>query len=411
MLKILSAIVSLAICAIALASLPVDPHPGSVTSLERIGSMSGPATGSDTLRLQSDLEAADGLATVRVGTARVRTGTRNPRTQPFSRRSIWNMPVGTGARYVDAQLSTTPRGDAWSPMPMADKEHIVLRPHAPRTPIMYSAAGWGGDRCHHTDRVLTRAPVPRRYIVPSSNQNDSTTLLRADGRTLVQIQPFARCSSGGVGTALAIWPKVDIYGRGIPGAHGGSGLSAIGGTLRVGELRPSKSAPRHALKILVDAASELRACSTKAACFRWPATKADSYAVGYYGSVDGSAPSAMRMGALLAIPQTLDLRSLGLETRPGKKLAWTLRNYGAYIVDDVYSPGFGFATEEGPAGSFTKQFRSDYGFSFEARAHDTSRWEHDIKVLVANLSVVKNNSPKHIGGGGVPLQPLAAPLR
>jgi hypothetical protein len=277
---------------------------------------------------------------------------------------------------------------------------------------MYSGAGWGGgSRCNHTDQVLARVPYPRRYIVPSSNENEATTFLRSDRRTIVQMQPFARCSAGGAGTAIAVWPGVSLYGKGIIGAHGGSGLSALGGTLRVGDLRPSEPAPRHALKVLVDGASELRDCSTIAACFRWPATKADSDAVRSYGSVDGSAPRAMRMGALLAIPQGVDLRSLALKTRPGKKLAWTLQNYGAYIVDDTGGAGFGFATQKGPGGSFTAQFRADYGTSFEGRTHAKRPWVRDIKAIVSYLSVVSNNGPKSIGGGGAPLQPLAAPLR
>lgn len=321
------------------------------------------------------------------------------------------MPIGTRARYVGAGLSAVPRGDVWSPMPMADQEHVVLRPGAPLTRIMYSPAGWGGDRCNHTGRVLARVPVPSGYTVPSSKLNESAAFLRPDGRTLVQLQPFARCSARGVGTGLALYPRVSLYGKGIVGAHGGSGLSTLGGTLRVGELRPSKRAPRHALKVLVDAATELRPCSTRSACFRWPAIKADSYAVGYYGSVSGSAPTAMRMGALLAIPRTVSLNSLGLRSAPGKKLAWTLRNYGAYVVDDTSAPGFGFATEKGPAGSFTAQFRADYGTSFAARANDHTRWEHDIKAIVSHLSVVANNGPKRIGGGGTPLQPLAPHLR
>jgi len=46
-----------------------------------------------------------------------------------------------------------------------------------------------------------------------------------------------------------VFDDQDIYGSGMVGAHGGSGLSAIGGALRCGELTPTSGAIRHALKM------------------------------------------------------------------------------------------------------------------------------------------------------------------
>ena len=82
-------------------------------------------------------------------------------------------------------------------------------------------------------------------------------------------------------------------------------MSALGGSIRVGELRPGTTeGPRHALKINLYASAELAQCATRAECFRWPAVKSDSYAVGWYGSDGGNTNTAMRMGSLLAIPPT-----------------------------------------------------------------------------------------------------------
>ena len=178
--------------------------------------------------------------------------------QPFSSSSIWNSAIGSAASYVPAGLSGSPRSDAWAPMPMADTEHIVLTPSAPLTDLRYSSAGWGGNRCSTSGSLLASVPIPTTYTVPSSNTNDSSAFLLPDGRSIVQTQPFARCSSGGYATSLVTFPTVDLYGDGITGSHGGSGLSAIGGSLRVGELRKGGAAPPHALKVLVDAAYELQ---------------------------------------------------------------------------------------------------------------------------------------------------------
>jgi hypothetical protein len=118
----------------------------------------------------------------------------------------------------------------------------------------------------------------------------------------------------------------------------------------------------------------------------------------------------MVMGVLLAIPASTSIASLGLETEPGKQLAWTLQNYGAYDVDSTGGAGMDMATESGVNGDFTTQFQSDYGFAFTVRPSNNSAWWRDIGRLRAALSVVNNNTATSIGGGGTPLQPLAPPI-
>ncbi len=327
---------------------------------------------------------------------------------PFASNSIWNMPIGSGAKYVAANLPATPGGDVWSPMPMIDDERIVLRPKATMTPINYSSAGWSGaNRCNSTGGQLVSVPMPGDYVVPNSNTNESSVFLQADGRTLVQVQPLARCAAGGPATAIVKFPSVDLYGDGATGAHGGSGLSAIGGSIRVGELRPGDQGPRHALKLVVYAKQVLYRCTSGAQCYRWPATTGDSYAVGFYGTNGNNGNYAMRMGALLAIPASRDIGALGLETDPGRQLAWTLQNYGAYIVDDSYGPSFGFAAENGPDGSVRNQFQGDYGYPLAQRVNGNTAWTRDVQRLQQALFVVDNNGPGSIGGGGTPRQPLA----
>ena len=44
-------------------------------------------------------------------------------------------------------------------------------------------------------------------------------------------------------------PNVDLYGDGRLGAHGGSGLSCIGGSIRAGEFMPGTPHVRHVLKV------------------------------------------------------------------------------------------------------------------------------------------------------------------
>jgi hypothetical protein len=225
---------------------------------------------------------------------------------------------------------------------------------------------------------------------------------------------------------------VDLYGDGIRGSHGGSGLSAIGGSVRLGELRRLSQGPRHALKLVVYSARDLYNCTTPddspaTGCFRWPAVNADSNAVAFYGAVSNSNNTAMKMGALLAIPASVDLATMGLQTDPAKQLAWTLQNYGAYINDTQEEQAFTFDAESGPDSngfftSFRAQFRADYpelnpinpsepdSAPLEQRARDNTPWSRDMQRLMTALHVVTNNTPSSIGGGGTPRQPLAPPL-
>ena len=323
------------------------------------------------------------------------------------------MPIGSNAVFVPANLNATPGGDVWAPMPQIDDEIIILKPSAPLTTINYSDAGWTGkNRCNATGGQLFRAPIPSNYVIPHNNANGSAVILASDGRTLIHTQPLTRCSAGGPATAIVKFPEVDIYGTGHGGSHGGSALSAIGGSIRIGELRPGQQGPRHAIKVNLYAREALARCTSYADCYRWPATAADSYAVGHYGSnAPGNLPKGMKMGALLAIPGTINLNSLGLETEPARQLAWTLQNYGAYVVDDTWGPAFALNAETGPDGDKRTEFRNDYGFNFEQRANDNTPWSRDLQRLIRALHLVDNNGPNSIGGGGTPRQALAPALR
>lgn len=340
-------------------------------------------------------------------------GTRDPLLWPFAAESIWNMPIGAGAVYVPAEMTGTPNGgNIYAHMPGIDGEHICLTPTAPLTQIKYSSAGWSGaSRCAATSSsVLASVPMPADYIVPSTSTNSAGVFLAADGRTIIQVQPLARCNPSGIGTAMVRMDDQDIYGMGAGGAHGGSGLSSIGGSIRMGELRPGQTGPKHALKVNVYAKEFLYPTASRATGYRWPATTCDSYAVGWYGAENGGGPPAMKMGALLALHPSADISAMGLETEPGRQIAWTLQNYGAYIVDDAYAAGFDISVEDGPGGSKAAEFAADYGYPMEQRIVDNTAWVRDIQRLCAALYVVDNNSATSIGGGGTPRQPLAPPF-
>jgi hypothetical protein len=249
------------------------------------------------------------------------------------------------------------------------------------------------------------APIPSDFVLGNTDWNAGLAVLLADGRTIRQTQPFARCSAGGPATS-GNWyvPDVDLYGDGILGAHGGSTLSAIGGTLRVGELRPGGPPVRHALKMDLYGKDDFYNDGVYADSYRWPAISSDG--LGAYG---GTNP-ALKEGSLLALPPGVSIDSLGLSTEPAKMLAWTLQNYGAYVVDDTAWSVYAFCTELGPNGDFLAQFKTDWGFAFGEWVPAPGPWQRDIQRIVSSLSVIDNNGPSSIGGGGAPRQPLAPPI-
>ncbi|MEX2246814.1 MAG: thrombospondin type 3 repeat-containing protein [Dehalococcoidia bacterium] len=330
---------------------------------------------------------------------------RDKYKQPFASTSVWNMPIGSAATYVPASIA---QATGWGMT--VDQDIIVLEPNAPLTPVYFNGDGWsGGDRCTPAlPNPFYSVPIPAGFIVPGATPadtpNHAAAILLPDGRTIKQAQPFTRCAAGGPATVLARYPDVDIYGDGIPGAHGGSGLSSIGGTLRLGELVPGGEVP-HALKVNLDS-TELWGGSGPR--FRWPATHADTPNF-YSGDV-----AALKMGALLALLPALDCQTgaglpTPLETQPAKMLCWTLQNYGAYVVDTTGWNVYALATERSPQGDVETEFQAAWGFDMTPVSRNNP-WSRDMDRIFGSLQVVDNNAANSVGGGGTPLQPLAPPI-
>src|SRR5881409_2873828 len=198
---------------------------------------------------------------------------------PFSRDSIWNLPIGANAVYVPGNIKK-PTASGMT----TDVDVLILTPTAPVTKVWENSDAWsGGSRCDAQGGVLFEAPIPTDFVVQGAGSgnpdgttpNYATAILAADGHTLIQGQPMARCTAGG--TATMWWwdhGKEDLFGTGNSGAHGGSMLSSLGGTIRLGELVPG-GAIRHAMKVNLYGAEDYFYDSVTHG-YRWPATTSDS---------------------------------------------------------------------------------------------------------------------------------------
>jgi len=327
---------------------------------------------------------------------------RDPISWPFVAGSIWNMPIHNDAEYVDAQI-----GMPMAAGPIIDPEILILQPDAPLKPLVENDAGWDGNpRCTSLtgNMLLPAVPVPDDFATypegEGSTPNNSGAILMPDGVTLYQTQPLHVCGPGGIVTSQYSWETQNIRtGAGIEGSHGGSGMSAFGGSIRVGELAPG-SVIRHAIKMNFFAERNYFFGSDETPGYRWPAPHADGYAnAETYG---GTVP-AFEIGALLALKPDFDVSSL--RTEPARIIARASRDYGIYTVDDTYWDVFHLLVEEGAQGSVYDQFRNVYGYDLEGPAlncagtSDTCKWSQDMWTILQNLNVVDNNSATTIGGG------------
>jgi hypothetical protein len=324
------------------------------------------------------------------------TQTRDPFLHPFAPTSPWNLPIGSQAKYMPANIGKAQYG-------LVDQEYFYkLQGNDPQRPV-YAPGSWGEGRCTGTKSMGISLPVPDNLIVadattnPYSTPNNASAFLLPDGKTLVQLEPLARCQPGGNIYGWRYEKDLDIYGDGIGGSHFGSGLSAIGGSIRKGELTSSEPI-HHTLKVLVWGEKYLHYSQARPG-YRWPADRADSYAAEKY---HGQNP-ALVQGTLLAIPPYITPESLKLQTPVGKKLFYALQDYGAYIVDDSAWDAHYIAAEAG----VLEEFRTKYGYDMEGASGD---FYDDYMKLFQALNIIENNSPDNIGGGGTRRAPLAPAL-
>jgi hypothetical protein len=324
---------------------------------------------------------------------------RDPWLWPFSPTSIWNMPIGSGAVYKHAHLPAAKRVGV-------DIQHLLrLKASDPlRTAI--KSAGWR-DRSKGTEPLGYSLNLPDGWIVPDTGKgnpygltpNSNFAFLLPDGDQLLQgcgvthVQPDGPVFLPGGLMKPQSLKTVSIRGDGLKGGgQGASYMSALGGTIRLGEL--TGTAPiRHAIKINPFAA---RCCfySDQVRGFRWPAFGADAYAAKVYKGTD---PSVV-MGSLLALPPDATPEKLGIATVPGRLLFAALQDYGAYFTEDAAWDTWDLIVERGAEEEFAKV----HGFSMKSET-----WRDEVNRLATALHVVDNNGPENIGGGGAPRRPLA----
>ncbi|MBI5288988.1 MAG: hypothetical protein HY873_08440 [Chloroflexi bacterium] len=296
------------------------------------------------------------------------------------------MPIGSGATYQAISLPNTEY--------VHEDEILGMDASAPLRPT-FNRNAWDATCSGGTS--YGQFPVPNSLITDVTSgsylPNNTAAMIKADGRTIQEGIWVARCS----GTGPLYWGLTlgshDIYGDGVSGfygGHGGSGLSAVGGSLRLWEVTGT-AAIAHALKVTLPV-SALSNCSSG---YRWPAQIADSgySSPGSWSFYSGSV-CAMRMGSLIALPPTENCNTLVTATL-ARRICHALQDYGAYVVD----------THPNVAGWSPSTLNGEIGTAPAVEAVGGQ-----LLTLFARLKVVSNNSPTTVGGGGTPRVPLAPPI-
>jgi len=265
---------------------------------------------------------------------------------------------------------------------------------------------------------------------PNQINNNPMAVLLPDSQSWVQMQPAYRCDPAGPFLARfgdndgcpQKFPNVtDAFSDGNLGAHGGSGLSGVGGAIRSGELDPNAPAIAHALKIELQhqwyyGGARLQPSSEYnegRGQYVWPATGSDSGSNRAPGGLYQGRNPHVVPGALLAIPSA-QADSVTTTTVIGAKIKQAMVDYGAYIVDDT---GGGNSVAICMQSEVNAEMREQYGFAMTYPHGVTPStldagsgvYEDLLRVFQA-LQAVTNNGPTSVGGGGTPRQPRKGPL-
>ncbi len=339
------------------------------------------------------------------------SGERDPLLWPFPSDSIWNYPRGDDARLIPFPVEATDL------TVMAEEDLLVAAPEATTKDVMSTTAGWSRDltRCGEvTDEVLIDdLPIPDGWSTDPDytgrTPNHAAAIVLPD-YTLVETQPLHVCADGTPVSQYASekWRGSSLLSGAVPGdpgagSHGGSGMTAFGGTIRTGEWVPGGEI-RHAMKITVQG-DEL---SSTDEGYRWPAYKSDRDSAYTY---TGSVPQA-RMGALVTLPGDFDVDDL--DSEPARIFARALIDYGAYIVDDAGQSTVGIAVEWGPQGRVSEEFEDEWGYELVGRAQyavdERGEFLDDMERIYASFAIVDDNAADQVGGAGDRLAPMAPPL-
>jgi len=300
---------------------------------------------------------------------------------PFDKLSPWNRPLGAHAVYEPIQSALT--GAGFSAGGLNYRAWTVAvwlaSPSDPVRRIYYER--WGGRLVPPGSFVERRVPAAAEQ---SPDRDALMLVISPDRRTVLEAFHAVRLPTGDFKAEVAT--EVDLKGMGDIGVVT-NGMSMLGGNIRAGELRTGIN---HVLAFTTSGKMWNRHAPGGRPRV-WPARWADSCAS--RGTCYGSTGN-LYLGSWVAIPPTVNLHALGLETPEGQILARALQDYGA----------IGTTTAAGVKDRII--FRYDY-VAYKAGDLNSllANWpafQRDLNRLARHLQLVANS---HDNGAAPSLDP------
>ncbi len=192
--------------------------------------------------------------------------------------------------------------------------------------------------------------------LPPPGSDGQTAIIQPNGTVIELYAPVVLSSGAWVSSMFSVTNAVTDLGVGADNGRRASMIENYAGVLRDTDI--SSGTIDHALAITVPG-------SMLAQAFTGPALAFDSSSSGYTGTLP--------MGAHLALPSSLSLASLGLETSLGTELAVAAQDYGVFVVDRGGS-GVSVLVQNSPTSA--------------ALANWSSAEQHDIDAIVQHALLV-----------------------
>lgn len=352
-----------------------------------------------------------------------------PALLPFAPDSVWRLGIAEDAEFADEadarntslQLDVDTPGKIWlnyetysHPVSFADEADPLATVtdsfHAP------SSIPPGGS-------WQTHIPADARI---AAGTDKHMHVISPDGATAYEHFNVTRQSSTAYTTTRR--HAVNLRGPGIGPQNGtrAYGGSAIGGLIRAWEVDPTH--PDYTGEIQHPLAVSLRSDQLHYSGvtlaqdgnggmynaqgygleqgYVWPATEQDAGSSNPTTGYTGAVP----MGSFVAIPDDVDIDTLGLTTENGKMLARACQNFGAYVTDRSGSMSFYLEDDGGTYenGDATAVFRRDL-LGASATATELRKVVAALRVVTSNSEVTPNGGPLRAArrGAGVTRGDLA----
>ncbi len=223
--------------------------------------------------------------------------------------SYWFEPLPKNNKLVDSRIQ--PEGEIWNDTSRLVDTRKYKASELIDMPVYDSLGGWKNNE---QGDLLRTIKWPKGVEFPRVNSmNHSLTVIQPDGTDM----SFNKAHVKG--------NKMIATDR--SGAHGGSATSAAG-VITFDEMEGLRQgiSPSHKIQLTLWG----KYLSNEEGGKKHPSMKADR---GWQELYKGDVPE-LRMGSTLTFPQSMKPEDIGLETKQGKALFYTMQKYGAVIVDD-----------------------------------------------------------------------------